>query len=124
MQVTKSGAGLTSNPGRKCPSRKPAAHSVTDANWGEAVDARLTNVIAIPALLVKVGTGISKAKEEHPIASTRQIMRRRNGPLLSALPFRPCSVTPAVGSQSLQNARAVHQRDGHPSASKTATGSR
>jgi hypothetical protein len=32
--------------------------------------------------------------------------------------------TLADGSQSLQNACAVHQRDGHPSASKTATGSR
>ena len=42
----------------------------------------------------------------------------------SALRYRPRSVTPADGSQSLQNARAVHQRDGHPSASKTATGSR
>jgi hypothetical protein len=42
----------------------------------------------------------------------------------SALRFRPRSVTPADGSQRLQNARAVHQRDGHPSASKTATGSR
>lgn len=42
----------------------------------------------------------------------------------SALRFRPRSVTPADGSQSLQNACAVHQRDGHPSASKTATGSR
>jgi serine/threonine-protein kinase HipA len=55
--------------------------------------------------------------------------QRRTGPALvretaSALRFRSRSVTPADGSQSLQNARAVHQRDGHPSASKTATGSR
>src|SRR5712691_9291378 len=83
------------------------------------------------------GLGSDKRLTLHPLlvgfhqATWRGFYTRkdsRNGQTFSSLTGRtsglPVLVTPADGSQSLQNARAVHQRDGQPSASKTATGSR